>query len=130
MASCRASLLVLVVAIFLGYQPATGTELPWKIDEQTALRLAAEAYGVDEKWFDYDAGMSRPFFVYYGLTESDGSFGFFAVNPWTGDVWSLWGCRRLSTPALRKSQAEIRRRFTLQELKEYRRLSRIKPECI
>jgi len=130
MASCRAPFLVLVVAIFLSYQPATGAELPWKIDEQTALRLASEAYGVDEKWFDYDSGMSRSFFVFYGLTESDGSFGFFAVNPWTGDVWSLWGCRRLSTPALRKSQAEIRRRFTRQEVKQYHRLAQIKPDCI
>jgi hypothetical protein len=130
MASCRAPLLVLIVAIFLSYQPATGAEQPWKIDEQTALRLASEAYGVDEKWFDYDAGLSRRFFVYYGLTESDGSFGFFAVNPWTGDVWSLWGCRRLSTPALRKSQAEIRRRFTRHEMRQYRRLAQIKPECI
>jgi hypothetical protein len=130
MASCRAPLLVLIVAIFLGYQPATGAEQPWKIDERTALRLASEAYGVDEKWFDYDAGISHPFFVYYGLTESDGSFGFFAVNPWTGDVWSLWSCRRLSTLALRKSQAEIRRRFTRQELTQYRRLAQIKPDCI
>ena len=130
MVSCRAPLRVLAVAIFLGYQPATGAELTWKIDEQTALRLASEAYGVDEKWFDYNAGMSHPFFVLYGLTESDGSFGFFAVNPWTGDVWSLWGCHRLSTPALRKSKAEIRRRFTRQELKQYLRLARIKPDCI
>ena len=105
---------------------------PWKMDEQMAQRLAAEGYdhGVEEKWFDFDPGMGRPFFVFYGLTESDGSFGYFAVNPWTGDVWALWGCRKLSTPVLRRSQAEIRRRFTREELKHYPRLARLKPECI
>lgn len=60
---------------------------PSKIDEQMALRLAAEGYdhGVKQKWFDYDPGMSPPFFVFYGVTETDGSFGYFAVNPWTGE---------------------------------------------
>ena len=107
-------------------------EMPWKIDDQTAQRLAAEGYdhGIDQKWFDYDPGMGRPFFVFYGLTESDGSFGYFAVNPWTGDVWALWGCHKLATPALRKSQADIRRRFTREELKQYPRLTELKPECI
>jgi hypothetical protein len=36
----------------------------------------------------------------------------------------------LSTPALRKSQAQIRRRFTPAELKQYEKLRRLKPECI
>jgi len=107
-------------------------EVPWKLDERTAQRLAAEAYGhgKDPKWFDPDPGMGRPFFVFYGLNPSDGGFGFFAVNPWTGDVWALWGCRKLSTAALRRSLAEIRRRFSAAELREYQRLARRKPECI
>jgi hypothetical protein len=83
------------------------------------------------EYFDYDSN-SGSFFVYNGLTKppAEGSFGFFAVNPWTGDVWNLWGCQRLSTPALRKSQAAIRRHFTREELKQYARLRRLKPECI
>jgi len=82
--------------------------------------------------FDYDSNLSPPFFVFYGVNQPpvEGSFGYFAVNPWTGDVWALWGCRKLSTRALRKSQAEIRKRFTREELKQYARLRRIKPECI
>jgi len=112
-----------------------GADILWKIDEPTAQRLAAEAYyGADKRLdlFDYASTMSPPFFVYYGLTEPpvEGSFGYFAVNPWTGDVWALWGCHRLSTPALRESQAQIRRRFTHEELKQYARLRRVKPECI
>ncbi|HUC60433.1 MAG TPA: hypothetical protein VMF53_00605, partial [Alphaproteobacteria bacterium] len=60
----------------------------------------------------------------------DGSFGYFAVNPWTGDVWNLWGCHKMSTPALRKSQAAIRKRFTADESKHYAELRRLKPGCI
>ena len=62
--------------------------------------------------------------------ESGFVHGSFAVNPWTGDVWSLWGCRKLSTLALRKSQVEIRKCFTREELKQYAQLRRLKPECI
>jgi hypothetical protein len=74
---------------------------------------------------------SPPFFVFQGIIGHGAadSFGFFAVNPWTGDVWSLFGCKWLSTPTLRKSQAEIRSRFTPDELKEYPRLHRLNPGC-
>ena len=110
-----------------------GSELPWMIDEQTAQRLVAEAYdhGGDAGWFDFDPEMSHRFFVFDGLNQTgNGSFGFFAVNPWTGDVWALWGCHKLSTPALRKSQEEIRVRFAHDALKLYGQLSLLKPDCI
>jgi len=115
--------------------PTRAAEIPWKIDEPIARRLTAEAhYGADKYLdaFDYDSNLSPPFFVYYGVNEApaEGGFGYFAVNPWTGDVWALWGCGRLSTPALRKSQAEIRKRFTREELKQYARLRHLKPECV
>lgn len=124
-----------VMAIVLSTgSPAPGTEIPFKIDEPTAKRLAAEGrFGADTHLdaFNYGEAMGAPFFVYYGLEpDRDGGFGYFAVNPWTGDVWSLWDCRRLSTPLLRKSQAEIRRRFTGKELRHYAELNRRKPECM
>jgi Transposase DDE domain group 1 len=75
--------------------------------------------------------MSRQFLEFDGVNQSgNGSFGFFAVNPWTGDVWALWGCRKLSTAALRKSQAEIRRHFRTWGLKRYDRLSALRPDCV
>jgi hypothetical protein len=89
----------------------------------------------DLGFFDYDSSISinftPPFIVFDGLSKppAEGSFGVFAVNPWTGDVWNLWGCHRLSTPALRKSQAAIRRHFTLTETKRYAGLRRLKPTC-
>ncbi|MGH7059137.1 MAG: hypothetical protein ACREFH_02020 [Stellaceae bacterium] len=110
------------------------TRISSKVDETAALRLAAEGYfGTDKKlgFLDYDS-QSDSFFIFDGLSKppAEGSFGFFAVNSWTGDVWNLWGCHRLFTPALRKSQAAIRRRFTAQEMKRYDRLRQLKPECI
>ncbi|MGH7032930.1 MAG: hypothetical protein ACREFL_04285 [Stellaceae bacterium] len=114
---------------------AKAAAVPWKVDSATALRLASQGNFESDtglQWFDperYDGG---PFFEFYGISKppAEGSFGYFAVNRWTGDVWALWGCHKLSTPALRKSQAEIRRRFTRDELKHYARLSRLKPDCI
>jgi len=114
--------------------PAQHADIPFKVDEATAQRLAAEgdhgsATGLE--YFDPDS-QSGSFFVFHGLTKppAEGSFGYFAVNPWTGDVWALWGCHRLSTPALRRSQAALRRRFSREELKQYGRLRDLKPECI
>ena len=131
----RAIVFVACAVVLCPGSTLRAAEIPWKIDEPTAQRLAAEAhYGsvknVDS--FDYASNMSPPFFVYYGVNDApaEGSFGYFAVNPWTGDVWALWGCYKLTTPALRKSQAAIRRRFTRSELQQYARLRRRKPECI
>jgi hypothetical protein len=61
-------------------------DIPWKINEPTAQRLAVEAhYGADKYLdaFDYDSNLSPPFFVYYGVNEppAEGGFGYFAVKP-------------------------------------------------
>ncbi len=127
--------LISCAIIFCYVSAPEAADLARKIDEPTARRLAAEAVYRSDRYldlFNYAANMSLPFFVYDGLSEppAEGSFGYFAVNPWTGDVWALWGCHRMSTPALRKSQAAIRRRFTHEELEQYARLRRLKPECI
>lgn len=83
------------------------------------------------EYFDYDSN-DGAFIVFNTISRppANGGFGYFAVNEWTGDVWALWGCHRLSTPALRKSQAAIRKWFTPDELSQYARLRRLKPECI
>lgn len=127
---------VVIACLFTLYHGASawGAEVNRKIDQSAAQRLAAEGFFGsvnDLEYLDPDNN-SGPFFVFDGLSKppAEGSFGFFAVNPWTGDVWNLWGCHRLSTPALRKSQASIRRRFSQAELKEYERLRRLKPICV
>lgn len=70
------------------------------------------------------------FYNFKGWSIGSGSYGFFEVNPWTGDVWALWGCEKMSSPALLKSKAKIKHRFTSKELKEYSRLQAIRPSCI
>lgn len=122
--------------IVLGHGAAArDADIPWKINKSTAQRLAAEGFfggaKLDRGLFEDDGDSNPPFFVFDGLNRSpvNGSFGFFAVNPWTGDVWNLWGCHKLSTPTLRESQAKIRHRFTATEMKQYAKLSRLKPDC-
>lgn len=53
--------------------------------------------------------------------------GYFAVNPWTGDVWD-GGCRRLKSPSLKKHQASIRKRFRFNK-KNYQKLRAKTPIC-
>jgi len=138
MIGCAAllGLILATTAIDLSHNvPSRAAPIPWKIDEATAQRLAAEAEhgsATDLGDFDYDTSQKDPLFCLLrcNSTPAEGSFGYFAVNPWTGDVWALWGCHKLSTPALRKSQAEIRRRFTHEQLKQYTRLRRLKPDSI
>jgi hypothetical protein len=132
----RDRLTAIALMMIVGFLSRDGaaSDLPPKLDEATAQTFAALAAGHEKSPndLDYQGPIGAPFFVFYGENPPPmiGGFGYFAVNPWTGDVWALWGCHKLSTPALRKSQAEIRRRFTRQELKQYAHLSRLKPDCI
>lgn len=133
----RVNIPVLVILV-MGISLCSGTamraaEIPRKLKQEEAVYLVSLGYGLrDERWLEPEPYMSKPFFVFDGINRPprNGSFGFFAVNPWTGDVWALWGCHRLSAPALRRAQAEIRHRFTAGELKHYDRLRRRKPFCI
>jgi hypothetical protein len=113
---------------------AQPSAVAWKLDGQEAQKLAAATGHVKfPEDLDFQDRMTGPsFFIYYGVNQppAEGGFGFFAVNRWTGDVWDLWGCHELSTLALRKSQRQIRRRFTRHELKQYSRLAQLKPGCI
>jgi hypothetical protein len=126
----------LALASATALHAASARPIGTKVGEQEARRLAAEAIGPSKFPFDLDFGAKmsgRSFFVYDGISAApaaQGSFGFFAVNRWTGDVWSLWGCHKLSTPTLRKSQAVIKRRFKKDEMHQYFRLSQLKPECV
>ena len=62
------------------------------------------------------------------LTFIHGSFYYAALQEGPGDGGNRG--KRVNTPALRKSQAEIRRRFSPKEMPQYARLRRLKPDCI
>lgn len=73
----------------------------------------------------------RDFMYFQGLWPNPvGSpvIGNFAVNPWTGDVWDVGGCDRVSLPSIRRQQEGIRKRFQITK-KEYARLQAKKPLC-
>jgi hypothetical protein len=108
---------------------ATKPDLPWKIGEGEAVRLAAEAYNWSERYIWFDRRESS-FFVLAPLGgDVEAPVTWLAVNPWTGDVWNIWRCKRLSTALLRQSQAAIRRRFRTDELRQYARLHALRPDC-
>jgi hypothetical protein len=109
---------------------AQTTESVSTIGEDEAVRLAAEAYHWSERYIDYDR-RDHSFFVFAPLGGEYGTapVTWLGVNPWTGDVWDVWDCRRLSTGHLRRSQAAIRRRFRPGEMRQYARLHRLRPIC-
>jgi hypothetical protein len=122
-------------------EAVSAQNLPFKLDDQEALKFAALAqpwanernlrHAMDT--LDYNPRPNwpgePPFYQFEGLTDTS-NYGFFAVNPWTGDVWALWGCHKMTTHRLRAAQAEIRHHFTAVEMKQYRKLRNIKPFCI
>jgi hypothetical protein len=74
---------------------------------------AMAALGIGPKGFDlmpYVNDYAPDFYSFQALPQglgSEGSIGFFAVNPWSGYVWNLAGCRQVTSPALRREQKRI-----------------------
>jgi hypothetical protein len=106
---------------------------PRKINVQEARKLAYEAVKVHNPGADLSSTPrgDDPDFYFFAATWPNpaGSpvIGYFAVNPWTGDVWDE-GCRRLESPSLKKLQAQIRKRFGFRKGK-YLELRAKKPVC-
>lgn len=67
------------------------------------------------------------FLIYQILGKYEGTVAWFAVNPWTGDVWNMNECMLFSNPELLKAQARVKKRFNGNELKEYKYLHDLKP---
>jgi hypothetical protein len=128
----RVSLVDLLLFVSLAVTPVRATDISQKLTMEMARRLAAEGfpYIKDLSHFDYDK-QDKSFFVFAPLGGEYGTapVGWLGVNPWTGDVWNVWRCTRLSTPLLRKSQAVIRRGFRPDELRQYARLRALRPVC-
>lgn len=122
--------------IIIGLLPSTAVaadeEVHQKITIKEAQSLTYQALGIKpDGSLDYDPkGVFKRFYGFQGLGPEAGTYGFFSVNVWTGDVWSGWGCKRISNPTLEQAQAEIKKRFTPEEMKQYSRLHSLKPECL
>ena len=104
-----------------------------KVSEQDGAEYTSEGYfnsnrKEDARFFvPLIKNAVNPFWGYQGIGKIGGSFGFFAVNPWTGDVWDLWSCKQLQSAALDASKAKIRQSFTSDVM--YQKYSSKKPEC-
>jgi hypothetical protein len=89
-----------------------------KLTETEARQFAQVALGAHNRGADLEAAprADDPDFYFFAATWSNpvGSpiIGYFAVNPWTGDVWDR-GCQRVRSTALSKLQAETRKRLAL-----------------
>ena len=133
--SRHAFLFGIALALVLGAAAAAAardaTDIAKKISLKDGARLAAEAVGGSSRsMWDGDRKMVPPYYVYAWIGNGViAVMGYLQVNPWTGDVWDMWSCNRLSTPALTKSQARIRRQFTREELKFYDELHDMTPPC-
>jgi len=105
--------LLLTLVISVGILAATG---PRQISSKAAWKLMGEAMaasGIDPKGFDlvpYVNSYAPDFYSFQALPRgpgAEGSIGFFAVNPWSGYIWNLAGCRQVTSPSLKKEQARI-----------------------
>ena len=111
---------------------ADGETVSKKITIKEAQALAYQALEMKpDGSLDYDPkGVYNRFYGFQGIGAVGGTYGFFSVNVWTGDVWSGWACKRISSQALKHSQAQIKKRFTPEEMKQYGKLHALKPECL
>src|SRR5260370_41672409 len=83
------------------------------ISQSTARKLVREALvtmnqdGPSVKITRFRDDHAREFYTFdatWPNPDGDPLIGYFAVNPWTGDVWDLGGCKRITSSAIEKEQ--------------------------
>jgi hypothetical protein len=131
-----------VIILGLGLATTTGLSVglnQQKISVKQAEELVFEslsvfAPGIDLKTVVLMKLTDRydPDFLYFDASAKNpiGSphVGYFAVNPWTGDVWNAAGCTRLTSSEIKRIQREIRKQLGVND-KEYQHLMDKKPLC-
>jgi hypothetical protein len=105
-----------------------------KIDVEESGKLVNEIVKVHNRGASVTSSPRAfdPDFYFFAATwpNPTGSpiIGYFAVNPWTGDVWNSAGCERITSKSLKRLQQDIRRRFHFKR-EEYTKLRAKKPLC-
>lgn len=110
-------LFVVSLTIAIGAFPAARDRI---ISERTARRLVREALAaMGDDWSsagfetmkDYWAPEFYSFMAYLPGPEINGvsvlQTQYFAVNPWTGDVWDNTECRIITSPVIHREQESI-----------------------
>lgn len=67
-----------------------------------SVKIARFRYDYAPEFYAFAATWPNP--------DGDPLIGYFAVNPWTGDVWDIMGCKRITSPAIEKEQDAIWKR--------------------
>lgn len=131
--------LITVLGVFLLIAPASGKtfgEQPreQKIGIAEARGLVYEAVKVHNRGAAVinSPRTFDPDFYFFTATwpNPTGSpiIGYFAVNPWTGDVWNVTSCERVTSRSLEKQCRNIEKRLQLKR-DAYVRLRAKKPLC-
>lgn len=80
---------------------------------------------------EYQEERSPEFYGFEALRSNPGgnaNAGFYLVNSINGDVWSIWGCKRVENRVLKRKQEEIRDRLKLSR-NEALAAQQMKPFC-
>lgn len=93
------------------------------IGERTALKLVQEALvtlgatGPSVQIRHWPYYWAPEFYTFQAWRPNPGEGPlltyYFAVNPWTGDVWDAIGCERITSPAIEREQESILKRLGL-----------------
>jgi hypothetical protein len=101
--------------VSMGLVAATGHMIGEKM-ARTLMSEAMAAIGIGTKSFvlvPYVDSPAPDFYSFQALRQNstaDGNIGFFAVNRWTGDVWSVDACKRITSLQLTKELESILKR--------------------
>jgi hypothetical protein len=74
-------------------------------EDGPSVKIVRFRYDYAPEFYSFTAMWPNP--------DGDPLIGYFAVNPWTGDVWDVMGCRRITSPAIEKEQESIWKRSRL-----------------
>jgi hypothetical protein len=101
--------------------------LPAFGENESSVRIAPWKYKWAPEFYTFQA-WGRPNRV---ATEGVGVLQtyYFAVNPWTGDVWDAIACSRITSPTLKKEQELILLKRSYLSLEKREALSNKSPGC-
>ncbi|MEA1651820.1 hypothetical protein UAJ10_22750 [Nitrospirillum sp. BR 11164] len=107
---------------------------PYKINLTQAEALANIALAMVDKrgWLEGGLDDDGRFYGYWAYAvHGNGHYAEVAVNPWTGDVWDVWRCKKVKKPELQAAQKVLKEiNFSAAESRLYNDLAKWRPLCL
>jgi len=132
--SSNVTTLSLVLALTAILSDLTAQNPAQKIGIKEARILAYDAVKLHNPGADITSRPRGfdPDFFYFEATwpNPTGSpiIGYFAVNPWTGDVWDAGLCERVISADIKTRQEQIRKRTKLKK-EDFEKMHNKRPRC-